>query len=294
MKKSIAFLPKENQEDLKYIVSLILEKIPVCEMIILYGSYARNTFVRYDERVEFGIPTTFRSDYDILVINSSSWSYDKIDDKLANVRKTFSKKGDHRYQVPIQFIHDSATKVNKDLEEGRYFYTELKRDGIVLYNSGNVKLARRRKLKFNEIKKQAEEYFEEKYTRAKSFYRDSKYASQFKDYKQAAFYLHQVCENAFKAISLTFTLRSDKIHNLEDLLKATRGYAPELYNVFPNKNEDARLFKILVRSYTEARYNPTFEISKEDLEALTEIANKFLEVTQAACTERIAYYETMS
>ena len=33
MKKSIAFLPKKNREDLKYLVELILDKIPVCEMI---------------------------------------------------------------------------------------------------------------------------------------------------------------------------------------------------------------------------------------------------------------------
>ena len=45
MKKSIAFLPKKNREDLKYLVELILDKIPVCEMIILYGSYARGTYV---------------------------------------------------------------------------------------------------------------------------------------------------------------------------------------------------------------------------------------------------------
>lgn len=29
MKKSIAFLPKKNREDLKYLVELILDKIPV-------------------------------------------------------------------------------------------------------------------------------------------------------------------------------------------------------------------------------------------------------------------------
>ena len=71
MKKSIAFLPKKNREDLKYLVELILDKIPVCEMIILYGSYARGTYVSYDEREEFGIPTSFKSDYDILVINNA-------------------------------------------------------------------------------------------------------------------------------------------------------------------------------------------------------------------------------
>ena len=168
MKKSIAFLPKKNREDLKYLVELILDKIPVCEMIILYGSYARGTYVSYDEREEFGIPTSFKSDYDILVINSA-WSYDKIENKLASVRNIYDKRGDHRYRVPVQFIHDSIKKVNEDLKYSRYFYTELKRDGIMLYNRGKNKLARRKPLKFGEIKKQGEEYFGEKYAKARLF-----------------------------------------------------------------------------------------------------------------------------
>lgn len=132
MKKSIAFLPKKNREDLKYLVELILDKIPVCEMIILYGSYARGTYVSYDEREEFGVPTSFKSDYDILVINSA-WSYDKIENKLVSVRNIYDKRGDHRYRVPVQFIHDCIKKVNEDLKYSRYFYTELKRDGVMLY-----------------------------------------------------------------------------------------------------------------------------------------------------------------
>lgn len=54
MKKSIAYLPKNKQEDLNNLVKAVLDKLPQIEMIILYGSYARNEYVDYDERVEFG------------------------------------------------------------------------------------------------------------------------------------------------------------------------------------------------------------------------------------------------
>ena len=37
-------------------------------MIILYGSYAKNKYVDYDQRVEFGVPTYYMSDYDILIL----------------------------------------------------------------------------------------------------------------------------------------------------------------------------------------------------------------------------------
>ena len=294
MKKSIAFLPKKNREDLKYLVELILDKIPVCEMIILYGSYARGTYVSYDEREEFGIPTSFKSDYDILVINSA-WSDDKIEKKLASVRNIYDKRGDHRYRVPVQFIHDSIKKVNEDLKYSRYFYTELKRDGIMLYNRGKNKLARRKPLKFGEIKKQGEEYFGEKYAKARLFMEQAVFMYDKEEYVMSSFNLHQACENLFNAIMLTFTLKNDKEHNLEELFKASRGYAPELIRVFPVGNEEEeRLFKILVCSYIEARYNPEFKVSREDVEDLMVKVEKFEEVTKQVCERRIKEYEKLA
>ena len=294
MKKSIAFLPKKNREDLKYLVELILDKIPVCEMIILYGSYARGTYVSYDEREEFGIPTSFKSDYDILVINSA-WGYEKIENKLVSVRNIYDKRGDHRYRVPVQFIHDSIKKVNEDLKYSRYFYTELKRDGIMLYNSGNNKLARRKPLNFGEIKKQGEEYFGEKYAKARLFMEQAVFMYDKEEYVMSSFNLHQACENLFNAIMLTFTLKNDKEHNLEELFKASRGYAPELIRVFPVGNEEEeRLFKILVCSYIEARYNPEFKVSREDVEDLMVKVEKFEEVTKQVCERRIKEYEKLA
>ena len=294
MKKSIAFLPKKNREDLKYLVELILDKIPVCEMIILYGSYARGTYVSYDEREEFGIPTSFKSDYDILVINSA-WGYEKIENKLVSVRNIYDKRGDHRYRVPVQFIHDSIKKVNEDLKYSRYFYTELKRDGIMLYNSGNNKLARRKPLNFGEIKKQGEEYFREKFAKARLFIEQAVFMYDKEEYVMSSFNLHQACENLFNAIMLTFTLKNDKEHNLEELFKASRGYAPELIRVFPvGDEEEERLFKILVCSYIEARYNPEFKVSREDVEDLMVKVEKFGMVTKDVCERRIKEYEGLA
>jgi len=107
----------------------------------------------------------------------------------------------------------------------------------------------------------------------------------------SSFNLHQACENLFNAILLTFTLKSDKEHNLEELFKASRGYAPELIRVFPVGNEDEeRLFKILVRSYIEARYNPEFKVSREDVKDLMVKVEKFGEVAGEVCERRIKEY----
>lgn len=45
MKKSIAYLPKSKQEDLIRLVMEINKRLPEAQMIILFGSYARNEYV---------------------------------------------------------------------------------------------------------------------------------------------------------------------------------------------------------------------------------------------------------
>ena len=48
MKSDITFLPERKQRDLHELVALIREEIRDVVMIILYGSYAKNTYVDLD------------------------------------------------------------------------------------------------------------------------------------------------------------------------------------------------------------------------------------------------------
>ena len=41
MKKSLAYLPENKQRDLRQLTEIIRREIVGCEMIILFGSYAR-------------------------------------------------------------------------------------------------------------------------------------------------------------------------------------------------------------------------------------------------------------
>ena len=68
MKKSLSYLPEEKRWDLRQIAGLVRENVKNAVMVILYGSYARNTYVNYDQRTEYGSRTYFISDYDILII----------------------------------------------------------------------------------------------------------------------------------------------------------------------------------------------------------------------------------
>lgn len=170
MKKSIAYFPSTNQKDLNYLVESILARIKQTEMIILFGSYARNNYVVYDEKYEFGKIQFYVSDYDILVVTNGI--SDGIAGKtLDNIEvQYYNKAKDPDRQPPVQFINVDMKKLNKELTEGRYFYTQIKQEGVILYDSENFILPSRRKLNFEEIKQQAEEYFDDEFNYATDFF----------------------------------------------------------------------------------------------------------------------------
>ena len=291
MKDSIAYLPKDKQEDLDFLVKEILKRLPQTEFIILYGSYARGNYVRRSVRIEDGgIPTVKISDYDIYVVTSGINSK-KADTILDNVEDVFFAGKDFDRDTPVQFINDDIKLLNKYLEEGRYFYTQIKQEGVVLYNSGKYKLARRRKLNFAEIKEQAQEYFDEKFINANEFFDSTEYFSRKEQYKKTSFMLHQACENYYYAIRLTYTLRNNKQHNLSKLSSSVKRYADDLATVFPQDTpEEKRLFTLLKSAYVEARYNPYFVVTKEDIDALIPKVELLRDITKRICEEKIKEY----
>ena len=234
MKDSIAYLPKDKQEELNFLVTEILRRLPQTEFIILYGSYARGNYVRRSIRIEDGgIPTVKISDYDIYVITSGINSK-KAETILDNVEDIFFAGKDFDRDTPVEFINDDIKQLNKFIEEGRYFHTQIKQEGIILYDSGKYKLSRRRKLNFDEIKKQ---------------------------------------------------------HNLSKLISSVRRYSDDLNNVFPqNTSEEKRFFKLLKAAYVDARYNPHFVVTKEDIDALIPKVEMLRDITMRICEEKIKEY----
>lgn len=295
MKKSLSHLPKEKQTDLRLIARYVVEVLgDQCEMIILYGSYARGNYVEYDQRIEFGIPTYFMSDFDILVITRNECKSYGINRQLEKVEDRYYQykgMGKYAFTTHIHFIDETIKDFNKAITKCRYFYTDIKKEGILLYDSGNCKLARRRKLNFSEIGELAQEYYTAKFKIATSFMRSVCHAYDDEDFNIAAFFLHQACENLYHTIILTYTLYTYKLHDLEELIKAAKTHSLEITKVFPrDTEEEKRLFNLLLKAYIEARYNKYYVATKEDIEALIPRVELLAAITKEVCDNRIKEY----
>lgn len=290
MKKSVTFLPDKKQADLKQLVELVRRHVKDVGMIILYGSYARNTYVDYDQRVEFGVPTYFMSDYDIVILTRKDIGAIQYS-LYSKIKKQFFEDKNRPFHTKPQFINYGIDDFNYALKKAHYFETEIKREGIILYDSGEYKLERRRKLNFSEIQEQAQKYYNNKFGRALSFQRSARHDIEDKDVLMASFHLHQTTEHALRTIELVFTLYSPKEHDLEELMDRCKRFTTEIFKAFPRDTpEEERLFDLLQRAYVESRYNPDFEITKQDIDALLPKVEQLRDIVERVCTAQIDYY----
>ncbi|MFQ8804885.1 MAG: HEPN domain-containing protein [Alistipes indistinctus] len=96
-----------------------------------------------------------------------------------------------------------------------------------------------------------------------------------------------------RTISLVYILYSPKNHDLDELIRSCKAYTTELCKAFPrNTPEEERLFKLLQRAYIESRYNPDFEITKADIDALVPKVEHLRDITEKVCKRQIEYYKS--
>ena len=166
MKTTTDHLPEQKRRELESIVGIIRATTRV-EMIILFGSYARGDFVdcdfRYDHKEDHF--TSYESDFDILVIVRS--------EKIADDVKIWYKVENQirrNIRTPLTLIAEAIEHVNEKLSVGRYFYADIKKEGILLYDSKCFQLARAKKLTPEMKKMLAEEDSNLWFPKAKDFF----------------------------------------------------------------------------------------------------------------------------
>lgn len=270
-----------------FLVKGIRKTLPQVVMIILYGYYAQK---EQEENSTF----TLTGDYEILVVTSGVSSKD-AERKLDKLRIKFIENDSREARHPVRFVNDDINTINQQLREGRYFYTQVKKEGVILYDGGKLKLVRRRKLRYDEIQQQARRYFNYKWDKADSFLRGVYFYLNENDYVMASFHLHQVFESCYFAILLVFTLRNNKQHNLLKLYSSVRHYSQELGTVFSFTDaEEKRLFYLAKDAYIHSRYNPKFVVAREDIEALLPKMELLRNIARRVCQQRIEEYGKMN
>jgi predicted nucleotidyltransferase/HEPN domain-containing protein len=283
MKDSLAHLPQRKRGELARIVSIIRQTVPQAEMIILFGSYARGDAVE-DVTVEGHTTYEYSSDFDILVIVKSKALADNLDLWYA----LEDEAGKLPVQTPVKIIAHEINFVNSKLKKGQYFFSDIKAEGIILYDSKNCKLAEAKQLTPKERLGQAKADFKQWFERANNFYVLFETAFKKEMYKEAAFLLHQATECCYGTVLLVYTNYKPKPHDLDTLRRLAANHDPAFFTAFPLRTEQERdCFDKLRQAYVGARYHEDYKITPQELKYLARCVELLREQTQTSCDAKM-------
>lgn len=250
--------------------------------IILFGSYARGGWV-VDRK------SGYRSDYDILVVVNAEEFTDQHDywDK-AEERFLRDLMLPRRIRTPVNFIVHSLHDVNDQLARGRPFFTDIARDGIMLYEAPGYPLASLNPVPSEMAQQEAQRHFDQWFPDAVEFQNIAVFCQDRGNLKLAAFNLHQATERLYHCVLLVLTLYSPKSHQLKFLRSRAEGLDARLIPIWPRDNRFARrAFARLQRAYIDARYSPEYLITGEELVWLIERVRALQETVATICAERL-------
>ncbi len=301
MRTDLDHLPPAKQRDLARVVQLLFEefedargnpsgdrKLGRILKVILYGSYARGGWV--DE------PHTakgYQSDFDLLVIVNQKELTDRVaywqraEERL--IRELSITKTLH---TPVNFIVHSLQEVNDGLAHGRYFFMDIARDGIALYQVDEEPLHQPKPKTPEQALAMAKEYCEEWFPSAmrKNKLSSDAVAQGFNN--EAAFLYHQTAESLYHCVLLVLTFYTPHVHNLAFLRTQAERLDRRLHGVWPTTNRRERaMFEKLKDAYVKARYSKHYRISEEELTWLGARVEELGRAVHEVCSERIAELE---
>ncbi len=286
MKTDLSHLPHHKQEELKLILAALIPRYTEIEMIILFGSYARGNWVE-DKYEDKGITYEYKSDYDLLIITTKNSHADN--DSL--IQSVTGKLDELNLPTPVNPIFHGIDFINTELRDGNYFFADIKQEGVLLFSTTRYHLDEKQPKSPAEQQAKAQKYFDGWFSSANVFLKLFNYAFKDEHLKEAAFELHQATERYYGTIQLVFTGYKPKTHDIEILGKLAKALDMEFGKVFPRVTiEERRRFILLKKAYIEARYNMDYNISKADLDYLSERVQILKSLTEQICKMKIGSF----
>jgi predicted nucleotidyltransferase/plasmid stabilization system protein ParE len=303
----IAKLPRRAQRDMESAVQILLEEFEKATAgskaehrrngrvlkIILFGSYARG------KQVVDPVGRYF-SDYDLLVVvdhedlTEAARYWEKAEDRMVDM---LTQRG---WPQPLNLIIHSIDDVNYQLRRGRYFWVDIAKEGIALFEEPGFPFEKPGELTEQEAREEAQRYYDSEYSGiarslAKAQFdrsqaqRETDPAEQRKWRNEAAFDLHQAMERAYYCIMLVLILYQPKSHNLNFLSKRAEQLDDRLIGVWKTDTKfGKRCYELLRAAYVKARYSPQYKIDDDELDWITERITDLQALTKVVCEERLA------
>jgi len=301
MRTDLDHLPQVQQEELARVVGILMEEFDAVTgratqpwrrngkiyKIILFGSYARDDWVDEPEN-------GYQSDFDLLIVVSHK-DLTEIADYWYVAEDRILR--DPAIARPVNIIVHSIDEVNQALKRGEYFWVDIARDGIALYELPRHELAAPMPASAEDALKLADQYFRMQLGALDRWLKLAAVSTEEQKSdpewaKTAAFNLHQATETAYACFLLVRTLYFPRSHNIKFLRSLAEDKEPRLIEAWPRATKlDRRRFELLKRAYVEARYSANYEIGADDLEALTTCVRELRNLVEGVSREWLEHLQ---
>ena len=296
MKTSLDHLPAGKRAELSRVAEILFDEFRAALAahplqtkkpaeilkVVLFGSYARGGWV--DEPKSK--PNRYQSDFDILVVVSHK--------ELADA-ETYWFAAEERLTreameaTPVSFIVHSLGEVNESLERGQYFFVDILKEGIALFEKPGHPFRKPKPLTPAAALAEAQAAFDHWFPMGLEFVETYRDRLENGSRNMAAFQLHQAAERLYVAYILTQTLYRPKTHNLKHLRSLAEGADTRFLDVWPlGAPGGRRAFARLKAAYVDARYSEHYEIERAELVWLGERVGVLRGLVKTLCQERIA------
>ncbi|VXC01119.1 HEPN domain-containing protein [Brevundimonas sp. G8] len=281
MQSDLEHLPERQQRELRRVRDILLAGFEAARTsgggansgwrrggqilkIILFGSYARTDWVDEPEN-------GYLSDFDLLIVVNH--------EKLTNIADYWWSSEDQILRDPaigrtVNLIVHDLHEVNDALRRGEYFWTDIVRDGIALYEVPGHPFATPQPMTAQDALDTAVRFYEKKHRDIGEWLNTAQGQMDRSDAEphlraHAAFNLHQAVETSYACFLLVHTFYFPRSHNIKFLRSLAEDVNTSLVEAWPREGRfDRRRFELLKRAYVEARYSDQYDASSEDLEWL--------------------------
>jgi predicted nucleotidyltransferase/HEPN domain-containing protein len=300
MRSNLGHLPEAKQRELAHVVKIIREGFAKAIAhrtqprfrngkllkIILFGSYARGDWV--DDPVG-----RYFSDFDLLIVVDHEDLTDVPEFWLKTEDRLLAELSEGKQlRTPVSLIYHSLDDVNEKLRLGRYFFIDILKEGIVLFEEPGHPFVEPQPLSPQQALDETRGFFDEWFESANNFRRLALQARTNGMLKEAAFLTHQATERLYQCLFLVRTLYMPKTHNLNRLRALAEGMEPSLKQVWPASNRDEkRAYARLREAYIKARYSREYRISEPELEWLGTRVELLETLVERSCRARLETLE---
>lgn len=297
VRNDVDHLPQTQQDELARATQILMDEFSVAisratqpwkkngrvQKVILFGSYAGDDWVDEPEN-------GYQSDYDLLIIVSHPDLTDIAEYWYVAEDKILRDPAIGR---PVNIIVHTLEEVNQGLMRGEYFWVDIARDGIALYELPGTVLAMPKPLTAADAYEMASKYFDEKLGDIDVWLETASAQQARTDdpiryRRHAAFNLHQAAETAYTCFLLVRSHYVPRSHNLKFLRSLAEDKEPRLVDSWPRATKrDRRRFELAKRAYVESRYSSAYEISSDDLLAITRAVHALRETVESVSRDWI-------